>query len=184
MIALSAGHYPDAKGASWNSVYEYDLTPDWVNHIAWHLRNIESIVIVPTGILPSKIRFINSLPIKPDLAVEIHFNSDPSQKSSGSMTLYCPGSELGKHSARIVQDSLSQIFSPSHGIKEGWYQGISPPDSRAVPDAFLKQTVPVAIIIEPEYIWNLDTINRHKEEASETIAVALHEAAEQLRKVT
>lgn len=181
MIALSAGHHKDAKGAEWLGVYEFDITPEWVNGIAHELRNYEPVVIVPPGMLPSKIRFINSMKEAADLAVEIHFNSDLARSHEGSMTLYCPGSNIGRECAEIVQGVMGEIFKPDHGAIDGWYQGVRPPNKNAHPDAFLKETLPYALILEPEYIYNPKTIESKKLEAWPKLALAIHNAANHVR---
>jgi hypothetical protein len=165
VIYISAGHHPAAKGAEFNGFNEHDEATKWVAEIVSHIS--ELCIVVPTGPLPGKIAFINSQP-DAKLAFEIHFNSDESKLSHGSETLYAPGSKAGRIYADMVQEDLGGLFPPSRGIKEGWYRMILPPDPRAVPDAFLSKTKPVALIVEPEFIYNRTTI-----ETGRTMACAI-----------
>ena len=179
MILLSAGHRPGAKGASFGDLNEHDEATRWVGQLSVLLRQRTHVEIVPTGNLPAKIKFINDYDAeKVDLAIEIHFNSDPLHKGRGSETLYCPDSVNGKRAAQIVQTALGKIFTPDRGIKEGWYKMIVPPNPRAVPDAFLRQSRPTALIVEPEFIHNRSIIESMRSIGCETLADAIVEASQ------
>ena len=158
MILLSAGHNPKAKGACNVDVCEWDIATEWVEEISRQL-NIALIpnIIVPTGKLQEKIDFINSK--KPTIAMELHFNSNVI--AHGSETLYYPGSKKGKELADLIQKefSMNEIFQPNRGSKEGYYQ--MNPDNP--PDYFLKKSSCTAVIVEPDFMYNIDNIYNNKQ---------------------
>jgi len=189
MILISAGHHQRAQGAEFNGVTEYSLTTKWANRIA-DLLGVPG-NRVPNGTLKEKIRFINDTIIQPKqtLAVEIHFNSAQIWKDlnangviddnemvhvgRGSETLYYPGSKIGLQVAETMQNALGQLLPPNRGAKEGWYQM-----NRAKgPDYFLARTKCTSIIIEPEFIDNLDVIENNFEDACILIALTLQKIA-------
>lgn len=183
MIILSAGHYPESRGACYpeNNPHwcEYDEAEDWVNHIAILLRQRIKVGIVPTGPLTRKVVWINNECKRNDvkLAIEIHFNSDASKQQHGSETLYCPGSARGELMANIVQGAVGAVLKPDRGVKPGWFRMVRPPDPRAVPDYFLKYTRCPALIIEPEFIYNREVLEFKRDLVCDVIADALVEAA-------
>lgn len=179
MILLSAGHYPESPGACHNGFCEHEEAVRWVDILQLLLRSRTSVEVVPTGRLGKKIEWVNkfhkSVPV--DLAVEIHFNGSEDGKQRGSETLYCPNSVKGQRAARIVQDSMSALLGPSRGAKEGWYKMILPPDPRATPDIFLSKTDPVALILEPEFIYNRLVIESLRQVTCEMLSDAIIDAA-------
>lgn len=188
MILISAGHHPNAKGAGYNDYYEYDEAVLWASETANLIRGRVLVDVVPTGPLHKKVEWVN-LQKGATLACEIHFNSDESKRQKGSETLYCPGSVNGKMAATLMQGALSGIFPPSRGAKEGWYRMDKPGhidypgdvDGDEVEDYFLKKTNPVALIIEPEFIYNLTVIQDRRHPACAAIADALVKAHYTLR---
>lgn len=183
MIVLSAGHHPQATGASYNGRIEHEEAVRWVGRIASLLAPSHVVNIVPTGTLEQKVACINrwhqQTPVS--IAVEIHFNSDPQHAGRGSETLYCPGSRGGLAAAKIMQDSLGPIFPPSRGVKEGWYRMDKPghidypgdTDGDEKIDYFLKTTLPVSLIVEPEFIHRATEIDSFWVVGCEVIADAL-----------
>ena len=175
MILLSAGHHPLAKGATYNQHNEYDEAVLWVDEIANLIRVLFPVAIVPTGKVSAKVEWINSQP-KATIACEIHFNSDASKRQKGSETLYCPGSLIGEAAAGIIQAALGGLFPPNRGVKEGWYQG----DKKNGPIGYLKTTKCPAIILEPEFIYNIGVIQDRRHPACAAIAEALVFAAQNI----
>ncbi len=182
MIFISAGHHVEKQGASFNDVTEFHLATIWADRI-FELIGPNRSVRVPDGFLTTKVSFINKH--NADLAVEIHFNSCQIEKDGkmqhvgrGSETLYYPGSSKGRMAAGLMQDSLSVLYPPNRGAKEGWYR-MNPENG---PDYFLKKTRCVSLIIEPEFIDNLDKIQdeKHISKACFVIASALLEIKEEL----
>jgi len=165
VIAISAGHYPEKPGACYppdnDSWCEHDLAEHWINRITPIIRQQVMVEIVPSGWLGSKVRYINALPAC-KLAVELHFNSAPGYKGAGCETLYCPGSMRGRHAAEVMQEHLAKVFPPDRGAKEGWYRMDRPGhvdykgdiEGDEKIDYFLAKTTPVALIVEPEFIFN------------------------------
>lgn len=172
MIALSAGHYPNSPGVCYRSICEHGEASIWVSILTSVLRDISSICVVPSVRLKDKISWINAHPeIK--LVCEIHFNSDESKKAAGSETLYAPNSVKGRECARLIQAEMAGIFLPNRGYKEGWYKMIRPPNPAAVPDALLAKTKPVAIIVEPEFIYNYQMIEDRRIAGCNSLAKGL-----------
>lgn len=182
MIHVSAGHHIRKQGAEFNGVTEYSLTVKWADRI-FELLGHERALRVPNGFLADKVRFINQH--HASLAVEIHFNSAAIWKDKnnnnivdegeihrvgrGSETLYYPGSKTGKEAAELMQDNLSRVLSPNRGAKEGWYRM----NKSNGPDFFLAKTSCTALIIEPEFIDNLEVIGNNFDEACHVIADTL-----------
>lgn len=191
MIYLSAGHYPESPGACHNDFCEYDEAAKWVVLLQKLLQPRTTVLMVPADKLTAKVAFINKTPTKPgDLAIEIHFNSDVSKKQHGSETLYCPGSVKGERAALIVQNALSSLLGPNRGAKEGWYQMDKPGhkdypgdvEGDEVPDYFLAKTNCVALILEPEFIYNRLAIESLRDVVCEVLADAIIEAANAVNK--
>ena len=175
MILLSAGHHPLAKGATYNEHNEHDEAVLWIDEIAGLIRVLFPVDVVPTGNVSAKVAWINSQP-SATLACELHFNSDVSKRQKGSETLYCPGSPIGEAAAGIVQAALGGIFPPSRGVKQGWYQG----DKKNGPIGYLKTTKCPALILEPEFIYNIGVIQERRHPACAAIAEALVLAAQNI----
>ena len=190
MILLSAGHEPNAKGASYNGFNEHDEATIWVQTIYDIISagDLYQCSIVPTGSLTDKVKWINSQS-DAQLIVEIHFNSDESKRQHGSETLYMPGSEKGKWAAEIVQAEMAGLFPPSRGVKEGWYRMDKPGhvdykgdvEGDEAIDYLLRATKPVALIIEPEFIYNREIIETKANAACVALAAAFVHVAEVLK---
>lgn len=182
-IGISAGHYEKAKGAGISGFYEFDVTLPWAKKLCESLSAYADIspVLIPSGTLSSKINFINKFRPKFYLVLEIHFNSSPNGKARGSETLYCPGSEKGRHAADIIQRAMSSVMPPNRGIKEGWYKmdrpGIVDYDGDIDGDesinAFLLKTNCTAVIIEPEFIQRISVIALQQDICCSVIAKAI-----------
>ena len=155
MIFISAGHYPAAPGAKWDRFIEHDEAVIWAEKLA---ALLPSGVMVPTGVLKSKVAFINERILNGDVAIEIHFNAarnaDNEPIGKGSETLYYPGSENGEALAEAVQAVVAAHFAPDRGIKEGWYRM----DKSKGADFFLAKTSCPSIIVEPEFVHRSDII--------------------------
>ena len=191
MILLGAGHYPESPGACFppdnHAWCEHAEAVRWVTAIAHHLHLLEPVVIYPTGLLTKKVAFINEQ--NPTLAVEIHFNSDPSRQGKGSETLYAQGSAKGKIIAGMVQGTLGSMLAPNRGVKEGWYRMDKPGhedfpgdvEGDEKPDYFLAYTACPALIVEPEFMHNREIIEANRDAVCEVLAGSLHAAAKFLR---
>ena len=184
MLLLIAGHHPLAKGAGYNDHYEHDEAVLWVSEIANLVRGRMMVDIVPTGSVEKKVSWIN-LQKNVSLVCEVHFNSDESKRQQGSETLYCPGSPRGKAAAEIVQEALAGVFPPSRGAKEGYYRGDRPGHVDYLGDIegdekiiyLLEKTKPVALIVEPEFIYNWEVLQDRRHPACGALADALVKAA-------
>jgi len=166
LIAISAGHYPLRPGARARGTDEWHEAMEWASRIVRLMGDIS--FFVPTGVLKEKVDFINAMP-DVEVACEIHFNSYPGGQASGSETLYYPGSEKGRQLAEGIQRRLGAIFTPDRGAKEGWYRM----DKSNGPDFFLAKTSMTSIIIEPEFLVNIDDIRSKMETGCQVIAEQL-----------
>lgn len=189
MIYVSAGHHERAQGATWNGHTEWQETMEWRDRIVKASGGMDMIA-VPTGTLGQKVAFINAG--QPDLAIEVHFNSavvNGKHVGKGCETLYYPGSKKGKILAQNMQDTMLKFFEPDRGIKEGWYRMDRPGvvdyhgdvDGDETIDYFLRKTKCPAVIIEPEFVHNIDLIQYHRVAACTEIAKALLNTLEALR---
>jgi len=186
MIFLSVGHHQIAQGASFGGITEYQLASEWVDEIFSLLGN--KINYVPHGTLKEKVNYINNNLTGEDLAVELHFNSAKLWRDQnangvidngemvhvgrGSETLYYPNSKTGNKAANVIQSAMASVLKPDRGIKEGWYQ-MNPAKGA---DFFLKRTRCTSLIIEPEFIDNLEVLTQNKHIACTAIATGLLEA--------
>ena len=173
MIILSAGHYPEAKGASFGGVNEYDLAVEWVETIRNYIHILNPrmrVTIVPTGHLRDKIKTINR--IDGCCAMEVHFNS--ATYATGCETLHYPsrkGRELAEFIHEMYQPSMR---NRNRGVKVGYYRM----DRTRGFLAFLEQTNKPAIIIEPEFITNVHYINQYRDQTCLNLAYGLIKYAE------
>jgi hypothetical protein len=180
LILVSGGHHEQARGARYKYFTEWPETLRWRDEIVRTIGHRAD--IIPTGTLHDKVRYINER--SPALAVEIHFNSAIARGKhvgQGCECLYKPDGHRSRHAAQQVQMYLAEIFPPSRGIKEGWYRMDFPGrvdydgdvDGDEKLDYFLAATDCPAIIIEPEFIHNIDLIYRNMGVGCMTIANAL-----------
>jgi len=171
-ILISAGHYPERAGATFQDFVEHEEAVLWMDAVVGILEQDVSVRKVPTGTLSSKIAYINE--VFPRLAVEIHFNDAVKKADDGSTlhvgrgceTRYCPGSKLGRVAAQVVHNSISDLFLPDRGIKEGYYR-MNPANG---PDAFLGKTKCTALIVEPDFVARRKLVQRNREEACVRLA--------------
>lgn len=184
MILLSRGHYQERPGATHNGNSEFVESERWIRRIYLLIKNHGiPVEIVPTGRLSQKVKYINNK--KADIAMELHFNSDISKRQHGSETLYYPNSKKGYELATSIQNEFERraILQPNRGAKEGWYlmdkpgvkewSGDIEGDEKI--DYFLKKTNCVSVIVEPEFIYNADTLINNFTDGSKVIAEKLVE---------
>jgi N-acetylmuramoyl-L-alanine amidase len=149
-IAVSAGHYLEAKGAynKTYNLYEHDLCWEFALSVLTYLEEADiPTVLVPRGTLTKKIAYINKNSCL--CAVEIHLNS-VSFNATGAECLYYPRSELGKNLATYCQTA---IVNSLH-IRD---RGIVARD-RLV---FLSRTNCPAIITESLFLSNDDEVEQY-----------------------
>jgi hypothetical protein len=187
MIFLSPGHHPSAPGAVFQGFAEHDEAVRWVEEIYKNLPP-DTALKVPPLVLQQKVDFINKRNIiGRSIAIEVHFNSakkwndidhdgvvDDGEETNvgrGSETLYLPGSVKGQILANSVQAAVSQVFTPSRGVKEGYYQA----NPAKGPDYFLAKTICPAVIVEPEFIQFKKEIQEGRAMACALIAKALQQ---------
>lgn len=189
MIFISAGHHPGARGARYQDLREYDEAVVWAGEVCQLLKAAgEDYAYVPAGPLNEKINFINGFD-SGRLAVEIHFNDawiDRNQDGvvqaeehigKGCETLYYPSSPAGKAAAEIMQRHLAGMFPPDRGAKPGWFRM----DPRKGPDFFLASTRVTALIVEPAFISQRDTIIDNRKAGARAIADGILEIVSHAR---
>lgn len=173
MIYLSIGHHPDKPGACHNGFCEFDEAKIWAELIASHMQ--DDALLVPVGTLKEKVKFINSR--QPKAAIEVHFNSAENRENvSGCETLYYPGSSKGEQLANELQSSMVITIEKDRGIKPGYYR-LNPANGV---NFFLKNTKCPSLIIEPEFVFNKETIQKSRIETCKNIANALINSLEWL----
>jgi len=176
VVGLTYAHSPKRQGASHDGVTEHELSIKWIDQIQMELAmlGIPS-VLAPKGGLTKKINFLNKS--KVDVGLELHFNSNINVK--GSETLYCPGSNPGRRLAQCVHAAYSPwCCNRDRGTKEGWYRMDKPGvvdypgdvDGDESMLAFLRKTNFPAIILEPEFIYNVEDINNMQDVVCKHIA--------------
>jgi N-acetylmuramoyl-L-alanine amidase len=193
MIVLSAGHHPNALGATFEGNSEFPETALWASQIAKSIEDIyrAQVEVAPLTTLGNKVRWIKERhrEIGVQLAVEIHFNSAPGAKPgtvSGCETLIYPGSTTGRWYAERINPAMAE-FTKDRGIKDGWYKMDRPgvvdfygdEDGDEMPDYFLRKTPCPALILEPEFIQNWDWIQKNRVKVCEALAEAIYEAVEE-----
>jgi len=180
VIAVSAGHYPAARGATFGAEIEYEHAVLWAGSLTAALRALgQPVFQVPTGTLTSKIAAINAA--APTCAIEIHFNADGAHKGRGCETLYAPNSLKGIRLATDVQDAVARVCPPGRGCKPGWYRADVPGrvdyagdvdgDEKVV--AILLKTNCPTVIVEPLFIHEVDRLTSLRAPACEAMALAL-----------
>ena len=181
VIFISAGHNPLNPGARFGHFIEYDEAQIWAKLLTEALNELTRVpesppaILVPTGLLKEKAKFINARALPGDIAVEIHFNDatdgEGAHIGSGCEVLHYPSSEKGKALASSVLEPLAVVFPPSRGVKAGWYRL----DPKFGPDFFLAKTNCPAIIIEPEFVRNAETIRLKRDAAIAAVAFGLRD---------
>lgn len=189
VVAISAGHHPGAKGASFNDLTEWDEAVHWQRIICQELSNKgHSVLPVSHKKLGAKVREINDHHPRVDLAIEIHFNSAPGRAGTGSESLYYPGSESGEGWANAFQRAMVPFCSPNRGAKEGWYKldrpghmdYIGDVEGDEVVDYFLRKTRATAVIVEPYFIHEAARIIANREIVCQVLADTIHDRFQQL----
>jgi len=197
-VAVSAGHNPEAKGAKTRDpvdrnkfIAEYDETTVWQAELIKQLEGLKTDPnlylqpkFVQTGGLKAKVEEINAM--KPDLAIEIHFNAGA--KTGGCETLYAPNSVTGLKWAKVIHTAMAiAMANKNRGVKEGWYKMDRPGivdydgdvDGDEKPDYFLMKTQCVALILEPEFMYKIDNIRKKPLITCVAIANAVLQIADQ-----
>lgn len=173
MIFVSAGHHPAAPGAKYEHFIEHDEAVGWAKLLVDALD--EQGLLVPVGVLKTKVEFINTRSMAGDVAIEIHFNAAKDAEGNnvgrGCETLYYPGSTAGMALAECCQKALTKLFQPSRGVKEGWYH-MNPAKGA---DFFLAKTSCPAVIIEPEFVHRHERIIENRDLAINLLADYLKE---------
>jgi len=188
LVILSYAHFPSKPGAGFRGVHEHEVSISWTDTLAnqLELRGI-NVAITPVGGLRNKVAFINERDA--ELCIEIHFNGSSNPTVSGVETLYCPKSVKGKSLAAGLHDLYApEMHCKDRGIKEGWYRMDRPYiedypgdiDGDEKEDYFLKYTNCPAVILEPEFMAQIDNILKYEKEACIALAEGVHSYLEVL----
>jgi len=178
IVTLSIAHFPAKSGAGFNGIHEHEVSEVWTKNLRNQLELLGiSVAIAPIGGLRNKVNYVNEH--DSDVAIEIHFNGAASRNVSGVETLYCPNSVKGKAFATTVHALYApEMHCKDRGIKEGWYK-MDRPDFEDYPgdkegdeiaDYFLRKTACPALILEPEFISQLNNIWKYEDSACVAIA--------------
>jgi hypothetical protein len=188
-VAISAGHHPAKQGAVWHGVTEFDETQYWQDEIIRQLetenkKRAHGVEIIPERIgwngLTRKVREINQLEC--NLAIEVHFNACGDPTVRGCETLYFPGSEAGLAAGIVIQNPLAAAMqTKSRGVKPGWYRMDRPgvvdfygdEDGDEMPDYFLRATNCTSLILEPEFLSQIEYIRLRRKAGCFAIAKAI-----------
>lgn len=178
LIGLSYAHYPEAAGAQYRGFSEHPESIVWTMLIKNVLESRRHrVVLAPVGRLPNKVYWLNRQ--NPDIAIEVHFNGSADLEVNGCETLYCPGSVKGRLLATAIHTSYRDYMgNRDRGIKEGWFKMDKPGVEDYPGDVdgdesvlyFLRKTNCPAIIIEPEFIAQINAITTKRFIACERIA--------------
>lgn len=189
MVVLSRAHYPTRPGAGYKGVYEHELSVDWCDCVMNELTGMGILaMLAPIGTLESKVFFVNGQGA--DIAIEIHFNGSSNPKVAGVETLYCPGSKKGKEFAGVIHKHYAPIMDcRDRGIKPGWYKMDKPGvidypgdiDGDENKDYFLVETNCPTLILEPDFMSQLDNIYDKQDDACRAIALGVAEYLEYMK---
>lgn len=200
IIFVSAGHYPQKPGAVYDGFVEHDEAMVWATRMVELLGG--DALLVPTGFLQNKVKFVNARATPGSVCIEVHFNDavawrdrnkdglvtpdEMERVGEGAETLYCPGSEKGLALAVVVQDSIEHLFPyrwtdhNRNGLQEkdelvgrGVKEGWYRMDKKNGPDFILRMTSCPTVIVEPEFVQRKDRIVQNRDAACAAMAAAL-----------
>lgn len=152
-IFFSPGHTANKPGAIVEDLNEYQIAYTLTRAIEQHFVSEKRIVFGYNQPLKNKIEWINDRRNRIDLAIELHFNAAYQEKASGTEVWYW--SEKGKTFAEIFQKQLLELQGIDRGIKKGVYWRLIKGKKVWFTLAFLRQTIPPAIILEPLFLTHL-----------------------------
>jgi N-acetylmuramoyl-L-alanine amidase len=151
-ILISPGHRSRQPGAVNNGVKEYFLALDVIRKTKkaidnMNIPNLELMVIEDSKSLSQKIKDVNKL--KPDIAIELHWNACNNDSVYGSEAFYMKGSSNSEKLAH----HYCIIFEKVSGIRS---RGPKPDNmSQYSRLAWCRDTVCPAVLVENEFItWS------------------------------
>lgn len=189
-VGMSIAHNTRSLGACFHDFCEHKESDIWTGllireltilNVKTYLSESENLSIERRNQSGgSKVYDINKAQC--DIALEIHFNACGGCPTNGCETLYYPGSTKGRLIANAVQKRLClELGNNDRGVKEGWYKMDRPgvidfygdKEGDEMPNYFLQHTNCPAIIIEPEFIHNIETIMNSRLSGVMAIAEAI-----------
>jgi N-acetylmuramoyl-L-alanine amidase len=182
IVGVSAGHNSADPGSSLGPTTERSITERWADKICRALGARWGIATVapPNAHLSTKVEYFNRT--RPEAIVEIHFNANI--PVTGCETLYFPGSSAGRRLASKVHKAYSPFTSNrDRGVKEGWFRMDAPGIKEHAQDVegdeqplyLLKRTRAPTIIIEPEFISQMENILAMEDKVCQAIAYGLND---------
>jgi N-acetylmuramoyl-L-alanine amidase len=153
-IFFSPGHTCNRPGAIMGDLNEYDIAYGLTRQLASHFAGDKRIQFSYNQPLENKIEWINNRASEFDLVIELHFNAAYREKASGTETWYW--SKKGKIFADIFQTCMLEMGGEDRGIKHGAYWRLIKGKKVWYTLAFLRRTIPPAIILEPLFLTNLE----------------------------
>ena len=188
LVGLSVAHFPGKAGADFCGFNEHNESKVWVLLVQRALKNMGiQVVTAPVGGLRDKVAWINAHNCA--VAMELHFNGSVNPTVAGCETLYCPGSANGQALANTVHSMYQTTMgNRDRGIKEGWYRMDRPMivdyagdvDGDENPDYFLAKTNCPALILEPDFIAQVNNITTKRFDACTKIAEGIYKYLETL----
>lgn len=174
-IFFSPGHNSNKPGVIVADLNEYQIAYDMTRALEDHFQSDKRIVFSYNQPLNNKIEAINAKPDYYDLVIELHFNVAYQEKASGTETWYW--SEKGKVFADIFQTRLLELGGVDRGVKKGVYWRLVNGKKVWYTLAFLRRTMPPAIILEPLFLTNLmDAAKIRREGFRQLLVGKLHDA--------
>jgi len=178
LVGLSIAHFPKKVGADFCGFNEHNESKVWIMLVERALKNLGiGVVVAPVGGLRSKVAWLNKH--NPEVSVELHFNGSVNPNVAGCETLFYPGSKKGLVFANTVHRAYKESMgNRDRGVKEGWYRMDRPMivdyagdvDGDEMPDYFLRETNCPALILEPDFIAQVNNITTRRFDACVAIA--------------
>jgi len=188
LVGLSIAHFPKKVGADFCGFNEHNESKVWTMLVEQALRDLGvDVVVAPVGGLRDKVAWLNGH--NPRVALEIHFNGSVNPTVAGCETLFYPGSRKGLVFANTVHRAYKEVMdNRDRGVKEGWYRMDRPMivdytgdvDGDEMPDYFLRKTNCPALILEPDFIAQVNNITMRRFDACKAIAKGIYTYLETL----
>jgi len=159
LVGIGIAYYPSKPGAVDGYFVEHTVSKEWAINLSKEVTKLDMIpVLAPVGYMHKKIDFLNNRGV--NCCLEIQFNDSLKRMGKqGCETLYYNKSPTGARLASFIQRELTAATGlKDRGIKPGFYkveeQGLN------VPLAFLRHTESPAVLIKPEFIFNMDKFGK------------------------
>lgn len=153
-IFFSSGHMANQPGAIVGDLNEYEIAYDITQKLEDHFKEDKRIEFRYGWPLAQKIDHINDQSDYYDLVIELHFNAAYREGACGTEVWYWSKKE--EIFARIFQRNILELGGKDRGIKTGAYWRLIKGKKIWYTLAFLRRTIPMALILEPLFLTNLE----------------------------